>query len=435
MKPLLNIVLVVPNIDLTGGIEHFGCELANGLTMRGHSITIFTTRPINRQKRSVIPLHNSVNLFYFDYSTPEVTKEQLLKVNPAVCAILYSNKMALHWVKVLHETAIPLLYSEHSNPKVIAKERWNSLERNTLLACSDTIHLFLEEYAASIPVEEQNKIWQIPNFCRYPISKINRTHRAEKIVLSLGRLDRSSKQLHLLIEAFALIQKEHPQWKLQIWGDGEDYNRLNKLIQEKRISSVIQLMGKTDDAAVQYRDTDLFCIPLRYEGFPLTLIEAYTHGLPAVGFAECSGVNSIIQNGLNGFLAPEMTAESLAQALSQLMGDEELLQKMSDAALDRAADFDRKTILPKWEEMLYDCTSHKGNTALQRAMAELSDPESRTAQLHLLWRLNATFEERMEYFRYPLVQYVHYKRDKWFIRCPWKLILWLWGIKNRATKR
>jgi len=435
MKSRLNIALVVPGIDLCGGIEHFGCGLANWLADRGHRITIFTTPPKHPNKRSILPLHNLIDLNYFNYTTPEITRGILQKLDPDLCAIFYSYRSAIYWGKVLHNTAIPLLYSEHNDPVIIENVRWNRLERIALITASDTMHLLIANYLESVPAPLRKRVHIIPNFCRYSISKIDRANRRERVLLSLGRLDRNSKQLHLLIDAFALIKNDHPLWKLQIWGEGRDYHRLQSLIQKNDLNDVVQLKGETTEAELQYRESDLFCIPSRFEGFPLTPIEAMAHGLPVVGFAECSGVNLVVQDGVNGVLVSKMTAESLAQALSKLMGDDELRQKMSEAALVRAADFDKEIILTQWEEMIYECASHKGDTALQRAFAELEDPESNAAQLNLLWRLNTTFEERMEYFSYPLIQYVHYKRDKWFVKWPWKLILTLWKAKERVKSR
>lgn len=432
MKRKLKIAIVIRSIYFTrGGIEFFGSNLANWLTQLGHSILVLSAAPRSSNDQPAVPLNSSIKQIHFSAETVFKTRQDLLDFDADLCVALYSGEGALFWLQVLKETGIPLLYSEHSNPFVIIKKHLGNLERNCLLICSDTIHLLAKEFIESVPAKEQYKVWHIPNFCRYSISKIDRADRRERVLLSLGRLDRNSKQLHLLIDAFALIKNDYPCWRLQIWGEGEDYHRLQSLIQKKDLNEVVQLKGETTEAELQYRASDLFCIPSQYEGFGLTVVEAMAHGLPVIGFAECSGVNWIVQDGMNGVLAPEMSATSLAQALSKLMGDDELRQKMGDAALVRAADFDKEAILTQWEKMIYECASHKGNTALQRMITDSKKQESNEAQLNLLWRFNATFEERMEYFHYPLVQYVHYKRNKWFVKWPWKAILFFWKTKMR----
>ena len=52
-----------------------------------------------------------------------------------------------------------------------------------------------------------------------------------------------------------------------------------------------------------YRTHDMFCLPSRFEGFPNVVGEALAHGIPVVGFEECSGILELITPGLNGEIA------------------------------------------------------------------------------------------------------------------------------------
>lgn len=436
MKKRLNIALVIPSLYNPGGIEYFGQTLTEWLVQRGHQLVVFTRKKTASDWNEALPLHPKIEVspFYFPDDI-EKLRVRLILFQTDLLIPMYGWNEVIQWFKVLYGTAIPILYSERNDPQIIELKRRGRIERQTSLKVVDTIHMMIDSFRESVPEKLQFKIRIIPHFARYKNRQINRHERVQKKLLSLGRLCPEQKQITMLVQAFALIQRQFPDWSLEIWGDGQDRENIELEIIRQEISDRVCLKGVTTDSSEQFSQSDLFCIPSRYEGFGNTVVEAMSHGLPVVGFAECSGVNWIVQDGVNGVLAPEMTAESLAQALSKLMGDDELRQKMSDAALVRAADFDKETILTQWEEMIYECVSHKGNTALQRALAELEDPESNAAHLNLLWRLNATFEERMEYFSYPLIQYVHYKRNKWFVKWPWKIILKLWRIKNRIRKR
>jgi hypothetical protein len=115
----------------------------------------------------------------------------------------------------------------------------------------------------------------------------------------------------------------------------------------------------------QYAAADMFCIPSRFEGFPNTVIEAMAHALPVIGFAGCTGVNSLVRPDVTGLLAPEMTAESLADTLRPVMADADLRERMGQAGLDCAKDFIPEGIFQQWEKLLYGVS--------QAARAKLKD--------------------------------------------------------------
>ena len=62
----------------------------------------------------------------------------------------------------------------------------------------------------------------------------------------------------------------------------------------------------------------------RSEGFPNTLIEAMTHGLPAVSFDCDTGPRDIIHHGVDGLLVPACDADALEGALRGMMADPSL---------------------------------------------------------------------------------------------------------------
>ena len=133
----------------------------------------------------------------------------------------------------------------------------------------------------------------------------------------------------------------------------------------------IHICGLTRTPHEQFSQADIFCIPSRYEGFGLTIIEAFTHGVPVVGFQTCNAVNYLIKDEVNGVLSPAMTAASLAQSLRRLMEDRQLRQRLGQAALATAQEYEPEHIYAQWEQLIQTATARKGQTQLARLYQDI----------------------------------------------------------------
>ena len=136
-----------------------------------------------------------------------------------------------------------------------------------------------------------------------------------------------------------------------IAGDGEDRGKLEKSIAQHGLASRIKLTGATGDVERTYSQAHLFCLPSRWEGFPNALAEALSHGLPAIGFAECAGVRDLIRDGETGFLAQgNGDAATLTEALRRAMRDADLRGRMGQAAGESMRAYAPEKIFDSWEK-------------------------------------------------------------------------------------
>ena len=114
----------------------------------------------------------------------------------------------------------------------------------------------------------------------------------------------------------------------------------------------IIFLGAVRDINALYASSHLFCLPSRWEGFPNALAEAFSYGLPVVGFDECAGVCDLIDHEKNGLLASgNGNAASLAEALRRMMGDADLRARMGNAGLASMKSYVPKVIFDKWDKL------------------------------------------------------------------------------------
>lgn len=371
----MNIILDAHDITLIGGIERFIAQFANTMAQRGHQVFLFTYAP--RKAVSRFPLSSSIHVSQYAFSGDRAhipaLREKILACAPDVCISPASYNNHLLWCAALEGTGIPWIYSEHNNPWIIETERWNRVERQAVLCAADAVHLLLDSYRATVPVAVQKNIRVIPNpLDILPSARQIPTGKQYQTLLSLGRLA-ENKQNILLVRAFALLTPEFPTWRLEIWGEGDDRAALQREATSLGVQKSVLLPGATSTPQEQYTTADIFCMPSRYEGFGLTVIEAMACGLPVVGFAGCSGVNELVRHGENGLLAPDMNADSLAATLRTLMKNAELRRLMGKNALCSAQAFAPTRIFDAWEDLLRETAARKGQTRLQRLAADSMD--------------------------------------------------------------
>ena len=376
----MRIALDIHDIRPTGGLENMITGLAVEMARRGHEVTAFTWSPSGTPPRFIQP--NGLRLRYYvftgDASTVHPLQEALQRCRPDVFVSPSSFNNVIFWSAVLRGTGIPLLYSEHSNPWRIEEERWNKSERQAVLWAADAIHLLVPSYINSVPHKLRNKCHVIGNTISWPTTLPPRMDHAP-CLLSLGRFA-SVKQIPLLVQAFSLLAEDFPDWELHIWGEGGERSSIIKTIAITNCPK-IYLHGLATQPSQQYTQADIFCIPSRFEGFPLTVIEAFSYGVPVVGFAECSGVNSLVRPNRNGSLADEMTPKSLAESLRPLMENPALRQSLGEAARQDALAFSPAIIYDQWEHLLLETAAHKGHTKLQL----MDDPHPLSAEEEI-WR-------------------------------------------------
>ncbi|AJA46773.1 exopolysaccharide phosphotransferase [Clostridium pasteurianum DSM 525 = ATCC 6013] len=170
-----------------------------------------------------------------------------------------------------------------------------------------------------------------------------------KNILSVGRLDRQ-KGFDLLIRAFEKIVREDNQWKLTIVGEGSDRGLLESLIQELGVSGRVDIVNFTDNIKSYYLKSSIYVSSSRWEGFGLVITEAMECGLPVAAF-ENAGPKEIINDNVNGILVPCEDIEALAQAILQLMHNEEKRLKMSQNAIIRAQHFNVSIVAKEWQKL------------------------------------------------------------------------------------
>ncbi len=187
----------------------------------------------------------------------------------------------------------------------------------------------------------------IPNFTTIASNSYN---AESKHVIAVGRIS-AEKGYDRLISIWKLVAHDHPDWQLDIFGNGELFDELNNSIQKSGDSQIV-LHHSTKSIAQEYQHSSIYVLTSYYEGFALTLLEAMTNGLPSVAFDCPFGPQSMITDGENGYLVENGNTQLFVQRLGELMDSERKRQQMSDKAKKRSRDFAVDTVMKQWKLLL-----------------------------------------------------------------------------------
>ncbi len=203
------------------------------------------------------------------------------------------------------------------------------------------------------------RVWIIPN--GVPLQKAQEIPR-EPILLSVGHLI-PRKGFDRLLWALQAPLHAHPHWKLVFVGGGEqghsDWSYLGylaDLIRLLQLEGQVVLCPATQDIDRWYRRASCYVMGSRQEGLPMVLIEAKAYGLPIVSFDCPTGPREILRPEIDGFLVSG-NSQAFGSAVQQLMEDEDLRQRMGQAAWeDVQARFSLEAIAQQWFDLLESLT-------------------------------------------------------------------------------
>lgn len=183
----------------------------------------------------------------------------------------------------------------------------------------------------------------------------------DKRIVAVGRLSISQKRQDVLLESFKLFHEAHPEYKLSIYGDGADKEKIQTLIDKMGLSECAVLEGRTNRVEEEIAHAAAFVLASDFEGIPNALIEAMSIGVPSVS-TNCSpgGAALLIQDGENGFLVPCGDANAIAEKLSRIIGSKEISERFSEHGPLIIDEFSESIIADKWEEYFERIRSERG---------------------------------------------------------------------------
>jgi glycosyltransferase involved in cell wall biosynthesis len=198
-----------------------------------------------------------------------------------------------------------------------------------------------------------------------PPPRLDAAPEQPPLVIALGRLV-PQKGFDMLLAAFARVAAAHPDWRLEIWGEGPQRAALERQRASLGLEERVLLPGRTPDPYQVLRRASLFVMSSRREGFPTVLGEAMASGLPVLSFDCPSGPRDLIRDGVDGVLVPAGDVDALADWMERLVLDRALAERLAARAPEVLERFSLPSVLARWDALLSDVTGRDLRSAETR---------------------------------------------------------------------
>ena len=235
------------------------------------------------------------------------------------------------------------LFGEDSHYYIGAKRRRHYVYQfrkldDVVVLCQDDANRFHQYDKAFMPRVIYNPL---------TLKSWNPSQGNSKRFLTVGRFTPLHKGIDLLIEAFHLFAQKNHDWMLDIVGEGKEESKFRALINKYKLENRITIHPFTNQIQNYYSNAQAYVLSSRWEGMPLVLVEAMSHGLPIVT-SDLPVCREIL--GDFGLYFENENIEDLAQRLEDATHLD--WQKKSQEALKIAQRFDVHPIVEQWKQLL-----------------------------------------------------------------------------------
>lgn len=176
-----------------------------------------------------------------------------------------------------------------------------------------------------------------------------RLDKSARRIAFIGRIDFWQKRPDVLIKAFSIVHCKHPDYKLDVCGSGEGFERLKALVYELNLIDSVVLHGAVQNVKQIMMQDEIFVLTSDFEGIPNALLEAMAIGMPVVS-TDCSpgGAALLIENGVNGILVPCADVNGVADGICKLIEDREFAKQLGTCARESVRKFTPEKIIREW---------------------------------------------------------------------------------------
>ncbi|TOG57356.1 glycosyltransferase family 1 protein [Vibrio parahaemolyticus] len=343
----MRICYIITRADEIGGAQVHVRDLCIALKKRGHDITVITgeggllVEQLNNNDIPVIISHNIKREIKFKYDLRAFfsLRKILKELSPDLLA-LHSSKAGILGRLVAKSLGIPTVFTVHGwsfaeGVKSNKRSLYMRIERLFCRYFSDQLITVSEqdrELALKNNIAEERIMTTVHNgICppKYPSCYRDFSKETFKLVM-VARFSEQKDHFTLLQ---ALSKLSSSNWEIDLVGKGKLVGFYKSLAIDLGISEKVNFLGQRDDVEELLSKSDIFLLISNWEGYPISILEAMSYGLPVVA-SDVGGVRESVTHGYNGCLIPRGDVEYLKNTIDDLLHDKETLKAMSSNNLN-----------------------------------------------------------------------------------------------------
>lgn len=214
---------------------------------------------------------------------------------------------------------------------------------------ADAIVLLTEAQKRDVEVRfgERNNYFVIPHSLSRPAELPTFKKRNPLNAVVVARYH-EEKQLPHIINAFKKVIENVPNATLELYGFGDEEDKLAKLISELSLDKNVFLKGQTEEPDQVFAHAAFSLLTSKYEGFGLVILESLAQGCPVIAYDIKYGPSDMITDEVNGKLIPNGDIERLSEAMIEFFTDHSSLEDASKEAYNSSLNFSDELFIQRW---------------------------------------------------------------------------------------
>lgn len=214
---------------------------------------------------------------------------------------------------------------------------------------------YIKRFLEIFRLRDEGKVMAIPNPITITATS-DSLQEKEKIFLVVARLSDKQKNISAILRIWKEFSKQNNSYKLQIVGYGPDEDYLQEYAKSLGLKNY-EFTGKTTEPQKYYCRAKFFLMTSRYEGFPMTIIEAMQFGCIPIVMNSFSAINDIINSGKNGKLVSDGDGKAFVRAMDDLATNKEMQRKISVNLAPSLKKYSVENVCSKWQTLFDELTN------------------------------------------------------------------------------
>ncbi|MEZ5775678.1 MAG: glycosyltransferase [Hyphomicrobiaceae bacterium] len=243
----------------------------------------------------------------------------------AICFGMPGFYTRIPWVARM--LGCPFIIQECTNPaamqqalklsSLLQSDREAYWLRQSVLSEAAAIRFTVPAYAETVEPGNRGAAYAFYNAFVRPGSEGEAAGTPARRIICVGGMKNANKNGMAAVTAFADFAGGRTDWRMHLYGVNNFRSEMTALAEARAPGQIVD-EGIVRDVERIYGDAWGLMIPSFQEGLPNVIIEAFSYGVPCIGFADCPGVKDLIVDGVNGFLVDRGEVGALTRALAAL---------------------------------------------------------------------------------------------------------------------
>lgn len=340
-----------------GGAERVMTNLIDYFVQKGHQTTLVTLL----QRENEYPLNEKTKRILSDLTEEENGTGKIMnfvkrfrklrniwkteRPDAILVFIGKNNIMALLTSWGLH---IPVIVSVRADPKMEYQGKGMRFLARFLFRYAAGVVLQTNSCKEFFPKAVRKKAVILPNPVNPEFFEEPYMGEREHTIVTVGRMDENKNQ-QMMIRSFANVLPEYPDYRMILYGEGEDMSKLQELVRELGLEQQVAFAGAVDHIAQKIKKAGVFILSSDTEGMPNALIEAMALGIPVIATdCPCGGPADLICHGENGFLTPVRDVSAMTENLQNMLKDLQNARKMGEKARETCEIYRGEIVYQEW---------------------------------------------------------------------------------------